>query len=239
MSRYGALAPSSVTFGTAPTDDIRLVPDPAGSGSVVALFDSHNLRDTGNGYPRADASTPHILDIGGKFWTAHRIYIGPEQEMRDDWLQWISLVTPAFGPPYTGSSPLGMAIAPAFLGDTYRGYNRLQVAGDPSLIGQWQWTFGTWVQIAYHYFLSPDGWVEMWWRTDTEGAWRRIPFQGNASGPQPYATVGPQNSGGPNFSQVGVYGTQAAQVHHAVHRIGTSLDSINAPADGWVPLDLP
>lgn len=230
FSRYLLQYPTGVQDGV----DYGLVRDPAGSARQVAFFDNtRGLRHQAT-LPRAAAETPRFIRPLGpgvssdEYWFGASIYLPtppPEVGAGD----WFSIATPAFGPPFNGTSPLSLGVRPSRA-------DRVQVLMGPdlSILGSsFYMPTNTWVRVAINFKFAYNGWASMWVGTGlTSTSWQQVPLRGASRASLPTmgrgvndACVDPNAQA--NSSRIGAYGwpSRIFVGHHAVERSLAALQA--------------
>lgn len=194
--------------------DFRLVADPGNANRKVALFDASRRLTQGNTYPRASVTTGEVFLPGQEYWASVSLLM-PTKIANGDWN---SVFTPAFGRPWVGPSPLGIAFQPT----ARAGYNQLvfnRTASNGGVpMAPIPVQVGTWIQVIQHYQLATKaqgGFVEMWINQGpTADSWRRVvtrtPIDALAPGTLPTYK---------QYSSVGSYGVTPHRLYVGDHKV--------------------
>lgn len=228
---YPHLYPTGVVEGR----DYGVAADPAGSGRRVGFFDSNRGLTHGNGSPRAGAEGPQIIrpaGAGGPEGYAFGLscYV-PEGAAPNNASQWLSLATPAYGPPFGGASPLAMVLE-GVSSTTMRPL----LGGSASMLG-WEFTVpkGTWIKVLMEFRFAYDGWVRLWMADGLEESeWRAVPLRGTTDRlPHPTMkkrvndSIAKNRSAQANSSRVGAYGCRT-RVYVGHHVLGTDAQAVRS-----------
>jgi Polysaccharide lyase len=184
---------------SATTARIRKVSNPIGSGTALR-FQTYNgdvfpLTPTTN--PRAQLLAPLSNSPGVQFWESYEVYVPTNFPLAATHHGWISLGSPAFGPPWAGTPSVELAIVDGDFRFQRNGY-----AADPWQIA-WQTPVveGRWVRFTWHVLLSRAGYVQLYMNN--------APLEladGSATSTTLYMPVIDQsNYEGPWISQLAVY----------------------------------
>lgn len=226
FSRYPYMQPAGVIEGL----DLGTLRDPAGADRRVAFFDnSRGLRIAGT-MDRAEAEAPRFVRPLGpgvdsdEWWFGASVYLpAPKTALGDH--DWFSMVTPAYGAPFNGTSPLSLV---AFRGLS-KGTLRLVLGGDYRLLG-WEFSMptDTWCRVMLNFKFAYDGWVRMWVGTGLSSTWwQSVPVGGRTRYSMPTMGRGindacasdPRLPG--NSSRIGAYGWDS-RVYYGQHVITQS-----------------
>ncbi len=175
FSHYEWVYPEGVKEGT----DYAVVNDPTGTKRTVALLDSSRGLTHGTNAARVDAEGPRIIKPKAHGNTVDEYWVGlsfllPRDAVLTEPSQWQAFATAAFGPPFSGSSPLVMSLS-----WTRGGNQRLQLHGDPAYLGEFSIQPDRWYQVIYHFTFAYNGWVEMWINPGpTSNSWKRLMIKG-------------------------------------------------------------
>jgi hypothetical protein len=133
------------------------VPDPAGSGASVfkmTVKNSDVYPVTPTADPRAQLTSPAIIDPGEEFWWSGRFYL--PSDFPSSVPGWLTVMEGPYGRPFDGTPPWHLELNGTGLrwqrNDTYNWDIPWQVP----LIKN------SWVNVMVHERFGDSGWVEMW-----------------------------------------------------------------------------
>src|SRR4051794_4275471 len=179
------------------------VPDPAGSGAQVFKMtvknsDVYPLTPTAD--PRAQLTSPAIIDPGEEFWWSGKFFL--PSDFPSSVPGWLTVMEGPYGAPFDGTPPWHIEVNGDHIqwtrNDTY----------DYDVPWQMPLVRNQWVDVVVHERFAADGWVEMW----VDG--QQIAFFGsntyNPSHEAPtirlsMATRDHSNDEGPNFTVIQSY----------------------------------
>lgn len=229
MSHYAAVTPDAVEEGV----DFGLVPDPTDKSRQVAFFDSARHLSLGTRWPRSAADTPDFIkprfndNERDEYWMGFSVFV-PVAYAIDELDGWCTLATGAYGPPWDGPSPLGLAMTAREDGQIY-----LVLGQDFSLLGDSvPFPFNAWLNVLLGFKFAYEGWVEL---STSLGAGNRNlrPVMLQGSPRMAYDTMrrgvndawvqDPSRSA--NSASVGVYGSGAMRALFASHRLAHDRDT--------------
>jgi len=178
---------------------IRRVPNPSGTGTALRFqtYDQDVFPLTPTSNPRSQLLTPLGVKVGGQFWESYEVFLPRSFPLAASRHSWISLGSPAFGPPWAGTPPAELSI----VGGDFR-FQRNGFASDPWQVA-WQApiVLGRWIRFTWHVMLSQNGYVQLWMNNQ--------PLEladGSSSSTTLYMPVIDQtDTRGPWFSQLAVY----------------------------------
>ena len=133
------------------------VPDPAGSGAQVFKMtvrnsDVYPLTPTAD--PRAQLTSPAIIDPGEEFWWSGKFYL--PADFPSSIPGWLTVMEGPYGRPFDGTPPWHLELNGTTLrwqrNDTYNWDIPWQVP----------LTKNSWVNVMVHERFGDSGWVEMW-----------------------------------------------------------------------------
>lgn len=196
------------------------------NGDGTLWFDSHRQLTLANNSPRSQGISPYLIERGGEYWTALSFRVDGNTWMSQD--SWIGIHTSAFGPPWHGPSPLGLAVVRDAQGPL------LQLSGDRRVLGERaRIRFGGWVNYAVHYKAAPaseGGFAQVW--VNTGSGWTKVLDKS-------MDVVKPgNNDSGPNYVAMGVYGDRSHRADFARLQVGRTLGSVNRSGAYWTPLSV-
>lgn len=228
FSRYISVFPSGVTEGV----DFGVVPDPTGLGRKVAYFDNRRGLKQGATAPRAEAESPCLIKPLANGNTIDEYWVGTSVYLPADFAplaagSWLHVLSPAYGPPWGGTSPLGIGLRPI-------SRERVQVVmgGDPRLLGAgFTMPTDTWCNVVMQFKFGYQGWVRMWTSVGVGGAPNRIPIRGKDT--YSMATMAPgvndawykNPAAGANSTRVSAYGAPA-RVYFGHHKLAVGAGSV-------------
>lgn len=240
---FPMVVPNTMEYGI----DCGYTDDPRSDVTRQVIWTSSvSAKNWSTPWPRAELRTPFLIKPAyrgntiDEYWESCSFYYPSTRKNPDNSLvsnkladlKWNSLFTPAWGPPYTGSSPMGLQAFARGGIQTFRINDQFNVIDEASAT----WPYDTWVQMVVHFkfaYQAKGGFYDMWINAGPgSNNWRRVTFNGGAkrlwwdtlkSGCNDAWTTGASNT--PNHSGIGCYGEDMAIVYWGGHKIGTGIAS--------------
>lgn len=222
--------------------DYGLCPDPEQPSRQVAYLDNRRGKVRGNQNPRVALECPrnvkprvreNYLDT---YWfgCSFRIDSSFSNYAKDSY--WLSIGSPAFGAPFTTTSPMALGVWPTGKPGTVRlvvgNAGDMNVPYDTTITTNQWWTIVTAFRFAY----APVGWMQMWMGQSSDGSnLTPLPIKGDAL--RVIDTMGAGNndawylsaSSTPNSSRLSAYSApgSTARVLFGHHKIAAGIGSPN------------
>jgi hypothetical protein len=213
---------------SAADDRVREIPSPTTAPSPQLRFlarktDVAPLTPTNR--PRAQlVSATNVMRRGGVYWQSVKLRI-PTNFPRLRRNETALLVTPAYGPPYKGSPPLGLRV----LGDDL--VIKTNKYGRPRSQEIWDMRIrrGEWIRFTWRFRLAKDGWTEMY----VDGRKATFRVDGRRTKRPRLALIDRTNGKGPWSARLSVYFDGDIQRDHlSTAFAGFRIATTRAAAEG-------
>ncbi|MDO4254541.1 MAG: heparin lyase I family protein [Kocuria sp.] len=246
FSQYKNLHPEKLVIGR----DLGTTTDPAGSGEIVAWFDSkHGVKHASNKYARSSVESPARVYSTAHGNTssvyAHRFsFYVPHSSAFTSTAHW-TCVGEVHGAPWRTASR--SVIALVFNPKT--GNHYLRMGDDVSLLKEKDTIvpLGKWVDIVVHFnynYRSRGGWIQLFMNTTGKrnAGWKAVPVAGSKGRHRDNLISDNEGNGWYKNKQVpaptpriGVYGNQSIKLYFREHKLGRSVrDVLGSGWDGKV-----
>lgn len=207
-------------------------PDPTGgSGRALQMTvgDDDVAPITPTSSPRAQLTTPSVIDPGDEFWWSGRFYL-PEN-FPGKVPQWLNVIEGAYGAPFDGTPPFEIEV----VGDQLR-WQRNDTY-DWDIPWEMPLVRGRWISYLVHQRFAADGFVELWIDGQQVTFFEDSSNNPNREAPTQHlemATRDHSNDGGPNFLVLQNYREArmfgSVTLYHGATRVGPTRDSVEAAA---------